>query len=161
MRASLLKVPAMLSDKVSAANSIKIFEARLLDLSHHLGLKECLYNEFNVCSVMLEEEHCIHISYSEEDQQIHWTSAMASVAFNNTNALFSTLLAINLDWKLMQGGFFALDEVSNVVFYRFHEPASNLHTQRFLTVTDRFIERSDFWKKCLKGAIDNLPTLRS
>jgi hypothetical protein len=136
--------------------SSHIFRERLLDLSYHLGLPELIPNEFNVCSLALNDEHWIHISSSAEDMQIHWTSAMTSVALMDARPLFSTLLAVNLDWELTQGGFFAFDEATEVVFFRFHEPVTNLDAQRFLAVTDRFIERSSFWKGRLRRATDRL-----
>jgi|GEM_PF-2392767 len=159
MQASQLKrLISRQSNDMHPARSLEIFQERLLDLSHHLSLPELAPNEFNVCSLVVDDDHWIHISYSAEDMQIHWTSAMASSAFKNTQSLFSTLLAANLSWQLMQGGFFAVDEITGVVLYRFHEPVSNLHTQRFLETTERFIERSRFWKKQLQLAVDDLPT---
>ncbi len=141
--------------------SFEIFQERLLDLAHHLNLPKLIPNEFNVCSLVIEGNHWIHISYSAENDQIHWTSAMAGCAFKNTQSLFNTLLSANLNWQLMQGGFFAFDEITEVVLYRFHEPVSNLHTQRFLEVTERFIERSGFWKDQLQLVVDDLPEISS
>lgn len=159
MQASQLKrLISIQNNDMHPARPVGIFHDRLLDLSHHLGLPELVPNEFNVCSLVVDDDHWIHISYSAEDMQIHWTSAMASSAFKNTQSLFSTLLAANLNWQLMQGGFFAFDEITEVVLYRSHEPVSNLHTQRFLEVTERFIDRSGFWKKQLRLAVDDLPT---
>jgi hypothetical protein len=160
MQASYFNTSIDMQNKVmSTEKSIKLFQDRLLELSHHLDLPELRSNEFNVCSLAINNDHWIHISFSVEEMEVHWTSAMASGAYKNTKSLFSTLLAVNLDWQLTQGGFFAFDEVTEVVFYRFHEPLSNLHTQRFLEVTERFMERSYFWKQHLQRTIDSLPTM--
>ena len=154
MDASLFRTSTFIqSDEIS----IQLFQDRLLELAHHLKLPELVLNDFNVCSLALDEDRWIHISYSAKDSQIHWTSAMINVAFKDTRSFLSTLLAVNLDWELTQGGFFALDEITEVVFYRFHEPISNLHTRRFLEVTERFIERADFWRKRLQRKMDQLP----
>jgi len=111
--------PLTRNNGILATQCIDLFQDRLHDLSHHRGIQELVPNEFNVCSLALNDNHRIHINYSVEDMQIQWTSAIASVAFKNANVLFSTMLAIHLDWKLMQDGFFALDEVTKGCFLSF------------------------------------------
>jgi hypothetical protein len=134
-----------------------LFQDHLRDLAHYFQIPALVPNEFNVCSLSLDDDHYIHISYSATDMQMHWTSSMASVAFKDTSTFFSTLLTINLNSSLTQGGFFALDEMTDIVIYRQRESIHNLTAEHFIAVTERFIERTHFWRKSLQSAISQLP----
>lgn len=136
--------------------SVEIFRDRITDLGRHLQIDALSINEANVCNVGLSDGSWLHISFGEADALVHWTAVIRGIEGSDTVQMLSGLLAANLDWRLMKGAYFALDDMAAVVVLRFHEPASNLHAQRFIEVTERFAGVAEFWRERVAAQVERM-----
>ncbi|SFQ73781.1 Tir chaperone protein (CesT) family protein [Variovorax sp. OK605] len=121
------------------------YKDRLEDLGRHLNLASLAPNDAHVCQIHVGEAPRLFISYGETDDEIHWTSVVASLLGRDGVPIFRGLLSASLDWSLTRGFYFGLDEGCEVITLRHHAPASVLDTPRFIDITEKFLGVATFW----------------
>jgi hypothetical protein len=136
--------------------TVEIFKDRIADLGRHLQIDALAINEANVCNIGLEDGSWLHVSFADVDDQVHWTAVIRGIAGVDKSRILPGLLAANLEWGLMKGTYFAFDDLVEVVLLRYHEPAGNLHAQRFIELTDRFAGVAQFWRERLAAQIERM-----
>lgn len=124
---------------------VQVFRHLIHDLARALGKDTLPISEAHVCSICVNESCCVHISYSEAQDAVHWTSFVCGTAGRDTQALYRHLLRCNLDGAAMAGGFFGLGAVNQPVVYRYHEPLECLHSQRFAAIFETFSAAAVRW----------------
>ncbi|WP_144636790.1 type III secretion system chaperone [Bordetella genomosp. 13] len=141
----------------------EVFRSLVADLARSLDKPELPVNDAQVCSIRIDAACWVHISYSDKQDAVHWTSVMCSTAGRDAAALHRYLLQCNLDGALTAGGFFGLSELNQAVVYRYHEPLECLHAQRFAAIFETFSANAVRWSERLSGRIDRLapPTASS
>ena len=141
--------------------SSEIFCERIVDLARHLQVDRLPINEAMVCSFAVDDDCWIHMSYADTTQSVHWTSAMCCIEGLDASALCRVLLSANLDDSLLAGGCFSLDAMTQVVVYRYHEPAGNLSAQRFLAVYEQFAQTALYWCARIQAQLERLSPMDS
>jgi hypothetical protein len=130
-----------------------VFRSLVNDLAGKLGNAELSINAAQVCSLRVSESCWVHVSYSETQDAVHWTSVLCSMTGRDPVALYRYLLRCNLNGSLMQGGFFGLNELNEAVVYRYHEPLDCLHLQRFIAITESFSAAAVAWSQRLSDKV--------
>ena len=133
--------------------SAEKFRDLMAELGRFLKIEGLEPSADNVCNLAMGENQWMHISYSDKDEQVHWTAVIGIIPGDQTDGALRGLLAANLDWSLTQGCYFAVDDMSDAILMRNHEPIAHLHLQRMLDVTDRFTGVVEFWAANLKGVL--------
>ncbi|MBX2806323.1 MAG: type III secretion system chaperone [Hyphomicrobiales bacterium] len=140
--------------------NISLFRERLSELSQYLGVDDLIPNEANVCSMAIGESGLwLHISCGSEDELIHWSSVVGVYTGRKTDVILPGLLSANLDWSLTKGCFFGVDDLSDAILLRLHEPANNLDRRRFIELTERFVGVAEFWSAKLAQALERASEL--
>ena len=133
--------------------SAELFRDRVRELAQHLGIDGLVPNAHGVVSMAGNDGIWAHISYRPEDDRVHWTAAVANLTGRDSSKILRGVLSANLDQLRTKGCFFALEDTSQTVVLRYHEPMAGLHTQRFLEATDSFVGVIEFWKTRLAKAL--------
>ncbi len=133
--------------------TIEDYRNLMAQVRKQTGLDALTPDETGLVSVRVDESYSLHLQYIENSDKILCFVEVATLPPNAGVEVYRELLVGGLFGKETGGGYFALEDTSNVVVYHylFDADKAAANPEDFVSILEKILSLVDVWASRIRG----------